>query len=88
MSSITPLFLKGKIETVQSLHGTVHVGYEIIQGGGDYEIYEGTFIFEPSTTDQVLETANKLLTANLTISAIPYSEVTNETSGKTITIGG
>jgi hypothetical protein len=53
---------------------------------GDIETYEGNYVITPSTTEQVLRTANKKLTDDLTIEKIPYAEVSNSSNGKTVTI--
>lgn len=50
------------------------------------ESYTGDYEVMPKTTAQELETAQKLMTDNVTVSAIPYYEVSNDT-GTTVTIG-
>lgn len=52
---------------------------------GDSNIYEGALRVVPSTEDQVLATANKLVLADITVEEVPYFEVSNE-YGTTITI--
>ena len=51
--------------------------------------YDGEYSVEPSAvSDQTLETAQKMLDANITIKKIPYMEVSNTSNGTTVTIGG
>ena len=55
--------------------------------GGNAEIYKGTYEVTPSIQTQTLDTAQKVLEKNVTINKIPYAEVTNNSNGKTVTIG-
>lgn len=52
-----------------------------------YEDYAGEYNVIPKIEAQSLPTADKHLTDNVTVEAIPYYEVSNPT-GKTIIIGG
>lgn len=53
------------------------------RGETDYdEIYEVT----PSVEEQMLKTEGKLLSKNILIHAIPYSETTNKSDGITVYI--
>lgn len=54
---------------------------------GDYDVYEGTYKVIPSVSSQTLNTANKLMQADVIVEQIPYAEVTNNSGGKTVTIG-
>ena len=49
--------------------------------------YEGEYIITPSVEQQTMQTKNKAMNNDVTILAIPYAEVTNNTGGKTVTIG-
>lgn len=49
--------------------------------------YEGEYEVTPKFVAQTLPTADKILTKDLTIEEIPYTEVTNNSGGKTVTIG-
>ena len=53
----------------------------------EYEVYEGTYTVTPKTAAQTLETQNKLMQSDVVVEKIPYAEVTNNTGGKTVTIG-
>lgn len=51
-----------------------------------YDVYEGICSVTPAASEQVLQTANKVLKENIIIESIPYNEVTNPAGGITITI--
>lgn len=50
------------------------------------EIYRGVYEVTPTATALELPTRNKLLTDNVVINEIPYTEIQNE-SGTTVIIG-
>ena len=51
--------------------------------------YDGEYSVSPSAvSDQTLATSRKMLDADIKIRKIPYSEVSNTSNGKTVTIGG
>lgn len=41
------------------------------------EKYDGDYIVTPKTRSQTLETANKVLTSDITVEAVPYYETSN-----------
>ena len=49
--------------------------------------YEGSYEVDPQKNIQVLETKDRVLTDDITVLGIYYYEVTNDTGGKTVTIG-
>ena len=49
--------------------------------------YDGSYEIDPQKTVQVLETKDRVMTDDITVLGIYYYEVTNETGGKTVTIG-
>lgn len=53
----------------------------------NYEVYEGEYKVTPSVSNQTLDTANKLMKSDVTIEEIPYAEVSNNSGGKTASIG-
>lgn len=58
------------------------------RGSTDVPKYDGEYIVTPSTeTDITLATAHKLLENNVKVNKIPFAEVSNNTGGKTATIG-
>lgn len=50
------------------------------------ESYKGDYSVTPKRAVQVLETANKVLSDNVTVLAIPFSEVSNLGGGTTFFI--
>ena len=57
------------------------------EGGGGCEKYSGDYEITPTASEQVLKTAQKLLEEDVTVRAIPYSEVSNNANGTTVCIG-
>lgn len=53
---------------------------------GGEEDYEGQYEVTPGVEAQTLETKGKLLTEDILIRAIPYSEIQNKSGGKTVHI--
>lgn len=49
----------------------------------NFPVYEGTYNISPSRQNQTLETANKVLSDNVTIAEISYAEVSNNSGGTT-----
>lgn len=54
----------------------------------DVEKYDGDCTIIPTFDEQRMRTENKLMTDDVTILSIPYSEVSNPEGGLTINIGG
>ena len=46
-------------------------------GGGHWSPYEGAYSVIPKVYQQILETKNKLMSDDVTIYEIPYTEVSN-----------
>ena len=56
--------------------------------GGSVPVYSGSYTAVPKVEEEVvLPTANKLLAENVTVSKVPFYEVTNLSGGKTFIIG-
>lgn len=53
----------------------------------EYDVYDGSYTVVPQISRQTLDTANKLMQSDVVVEKIPYAEVTNNTGGKTVTIG-
>ena len=51
------------------------------------EAYDGDYIATPKVSEQTLPTAGKSMAQNVTVKAIPYSNVINPSGGHTIHIG-
>lgn len=69
--------LRGVLSGDGSLKGSICVTKEFDAYAGDYNIVPKAFI------SQTLETANKVLKENVTISEVPYWETRNESNGQT-----
>lgn len=67
----------------------IDFGFEIGTMIGDdlREHYEGPYEVTPMVSEQTLETDEKVMDENVVVFAIPYSEVSNPSGGKTATIG-
>lgn len=53
----------------------------------DLPLYDGAYEVTPSATDdQTLNTAQKMMDADVKVNKIPYSEVSNSSNGTTVTI--
>lgn len=60
---------------------------KLVYVGGD--LYDGEYEVTPSTVQkQVLETAQKIMSKNVTVHKIPYSQTSNLSGGDTVYIGG
>ncbi len=69
--------LRGKLSGDASLKGSICVTKE-------YDAYAGEYTVTPKAfNSQVLETANKVLKENVTVSEVPYWETRNESNGTT-----
>ena len=55
---------------------------------GIYENFEGSYEIIPKIIAQNLETKGKVMKDNVNIREIPYYEVSNESLGNTVYIGG
>lgn len=83
----TELILVGHIKPYDvKLIGRVSV--PMIVREDSYEDYEGSYVIVPSFSEQVMDVQDKHMTSDVTIESIPYSEVSNESGGFTINIGG
>lgn len=54
--------------------------------GGDP--YKGEYVVTPKVDAQTLPTKKKVLFEDVTVKAIPYAEVSNNSGGTTVNIGG
>lgn len=53
----------------------------------DVELYDGAYEVTPKVESQTMETAQKFLTDNVTVKAIPFFNVANTSGGNTVFIG-
>lgn len=73
--------------SIEANNQTVTLGFdEKIIGGDMLPWYEGEYVVTPKVTEQTLETRNTSMREDVTIEAIPYSEVTNPSGGLTANI--
>lgn len=64
------------------------VSMEIREIQGDYPFYPGPYVVDPKFEDQILETKDTTLTADIQVNAIMVSRTTNPSGGNTVYIGG
>lgn len=79
--------LSGTISAEDTLHGKLS-GDVGLKGSicvtKEYDAYTGAYTVTPKAFDsQILETANKVLKENVTVSEVPYWETRNESNGTT-----
>lgn len=55
--------------------------------GSNAEKYTGSYTVKPLVSEQTLATKDKVMSDNVTVLEIPYSEVSNNDGGLTVTIG-
>ena len=77
--------ISGTIALKESISGSVGIGSVFEK---EKEYYDGSYEIKPTTETQVMQTKEKVMSDDLTITAIPYAEVTNLANGITVTIGG
>ena len=76
--------LSGQIKSRGGISGKLQITGYIHDRLPDYE---GDYSVTPKISAITLETANKSMTADLEVEAIPYAEVSNIGGGLTATIG-
>ena len=81
-------FVVGFNETSQKVDVRVDGLLIVTEGGGTCteEIYEGDYNVVPKVEGQKLFTANKHMIDDVTITSIPYYEVSNASGGNTVYI--
>lgn len=72
--------LSGSVSTSQTLCGSLSMP-------GSFERYEGGYTVIPAVAAKSLSTKDKLMQDDVTVTAIPYYEVSNPQGGSTIVIG-
>lgn len=74
--------ISGSLSPIPTLSGNLS---EVI----NYTAYNGTYEITPKAgSDQVLETANKMMAKDVIVKKIPIYKVNNSSMGKTVYIGG
>lgn len=51
------------------------------------EPYDGSYVVTPKVSEQVLSTAEKVMSDDMTIKAIPFFKTSNQMGGDTVYIG-
>ena len=75
--------LTGSLSQPESISGTLNLPTIISP-----EVYDGSYEVIPEAhNEQILSTAHKLLTADVSVKEIPYYETTNPGGGYTVIIG-
>lgn len=76
--------LNGRLSANQTLVGTLSIPLS-----ADANVYDGDYVVTPMIArEQVLGTAQKLLTQNVTVKKIPVFITSNPQGGETVYIGG
>lgn len=76
--------LKGTISpSAQRLTGSLALAYAL-----NADVYTGDYEVTPQTVGQELFTKQKFMADDVTVHAIPYYEVGNNSGGSTVYIGG
>lgn len=65
---------------------TFDVNFRITYESYEQGDYPGPYTVTPTLSTQVLQTVGKTLSKNITVNATPYSRVSNEAGGYTVTI--
>lgn len=76
------VLLTGTIKSFGKIKGVIALPKETA------ELYVGSYNVTPTFDQQILETIDKRMADNVCVESIPYSEVSNDSGGKTINIGG
>lgn len=85
--SLMPTPIKFKISSTASIrfHATSHV---VAVNSGDVPVYDGAYSVTPKVYEETtLETKQKLMQNNVTVSKIPQYQVSNDAEGVTLIIG-
>lgn len=69
-----PITLSGSLSKPQALSGTLNL--KTI--GSDFPDYTGDTVIIPTTSDQLLETSNKIVRDDILVEKIPIFETSNE----------
>lgn len=75
------------IENTQVMEVSFGEFYKVGVGSEDIPVYYGDYDVTPAVDAQILPTAQKFLTSNIEVAAIPYAEVSNTSGGVTVSIG-
>ena len=71
---------------IEELYEDATIQVEGVIEGGSSPPYEGDYEITPKVSQQEFETKNKRMKEDLTVLAIPYSQVSNPQGGLTVNI--
>lgn len=80
------LTLDGELSLSLVLQGELGIVTKVAESS--YPVFPGPYEVTPNLSDQVLETAQKRMTDDLTVKAVPIYRTANPSGGNTIIIGG
>lgn len=80
------LTFDGELSISCTLQGELGVVTKVAEN--PYPAFPGPYEVTPNLSDQVLETAQKRMTEDLTVKAVPVYRTANPSGGNTIIIGG
>lgn len=85
--NLTPTVIKFKIGSIAAIH--FHAEPHVIAvNSGDIPVYDGAYSVTPKVYEETtLETKQKLMQQNVTVSRIPQYQVSNDAEGVTLIIG-
>ena len=71
-----------------TLDGECGLFYVVTKDSGEWEIYDGPYVtVSLADNDRYLSTRNKVMTNNVLVQEIPYTETENIPGGITVNIG-
>lgn len=95
--NLTPTVIEFKIGSIAAIHfhaeptAAIHFHAEphvIAVNSGDIPVYDGAYSVTPKVYEETtLETKQKLMQNNVTVSRIPQYQVSNDADGVTLIIG-
>ena len=84
MNSHKEIVLDGELSLNIPMHGEVGTVTKVVEH--DLPVYTGETVITPSTTEQVLATAEKVVTRNIVINPIPSNYGLITWNGSTLTV--
>lgn len=81
--NVNTILLKGALNI-----NTITLEGDLTYGGEKLPYYTGAYEVTPAVIEQILPTARKSMSDDVTIKEIPHEEVSNESGGYTFIIGG
>lgn len=79
--------IPAEFKEMQQLIPTEFKNTQVVHDKLDIELYTGSYDITPKINAQTLNTANKYMTEDVSVRAIPFYSVDNVQKGQTIIIG-